>query len=107
MGVVLGHAGWTMLCATVLGQSPPSATELVPSKSERLLALHVGDAAGYSFYHDATKSRTPELRREPIYRWTNPTRVGGQAGDVFIWTDRGRPEVIASIFSHPHHHGKS
>src|SRR5262249_6794274 len=31
----------------------------------------------------------------------NPTRSGGQEGDVFLWTYRGRPEVIASIFSHP------
>ena len=39
-----------------------------------------------------------ELRREPIYRWTNPTRVGGQVGDVFVWTSKGRPEVVGSFY---------
>jgi hypothetical protein len=41
-----------------------------------------------------------------VYRWTNPTRVGGQTGDVFVWTYKGRPEVVASIFSHPHEPGR-
>ena len=51
----------------------------------------------------ATRGRTQklELKREPVYRWTNPTRVGGQVGEVFVWTYRGRPEVVGSIFSHP------
>jgi hypothetical protein len=73
------------------------------SRAERLLALHVGDAATYSIFRDAARTQKLELRREPIYRWSNPTRVGGQEGDVFVWTYRGRPEVVASIFSHPHH----
>ena len=72
------------------------------SRSERLLALHTGDAATYSIYRDAARKQKLELRREPIYRWSNPTRVGGQEGDVFVWTYRGRPEMVASIFSHPH-----
>jgi hypothetical protein len=71
------------------------------SRSEKLLALHVGDAATYSIFRDPARTRRLELRREPIYRWSNPTRVGGQEGDVFVWTYRGRPEVVASIFSHP------
>ena len=72
------------------------------SRSERLLALHVGEAATYSIHRDAGRTQRLELRREPIYRWSNPTRVGGQEGDVFVWAYRGRPEVVASIFSHPH-----
>jgi hypothetical protein len=72
-----------------------------PSKGERLLALHTDDAAAFTIYRDAGRKEAVVLRREPIYRWTNPTRVGGQVGDVFIWTHRGRPEVVASIFSHP------
>jgi hypothetical protein len=72
------------------------------SRAERLLAMHVADAASYSIYRDPARTERLELRREPIYRWSNPTRVGGQEGDVFVWTYRGRPEVVASIFSHPH-----
>ena len=71
------------------------------ARGEQLLALHTDDADSYAIYRDAAKQEKVMLRREPIYRWTNPTRVGGQEGDVFIWTFKGRPEVVASIFSHP------
>jgi len=71
------------------------------AKSQRLLELHTSDAASYSIYRDVGRTQKLELRREPVYRWTNPTRNGGQVGEVFVWTYRGRPEVVASIFSHP------
>jgi hypothetical protein len=71
------------------------------AKREWLLELHTNDAASYSIYRDQARTQKLELKREPVYRWTNPTRVGGQVGEVFIWTYRGRPEVVGSIFSHP------
>ncbi|MDR3636286.1 MAG: hypothetical protein P4L84_20960 [Isosphaeraceae bacterium] len=75
---------------------PASATA-----ADRLLKLHTEDASTYAIFRDSQRSEKLELRREPIYRWTNPTRVGGQVGEVYIWTWRGRPDVVASIFSHP------
>jgi hypothetical protein len=79
----------------------PSPSKDARSRGERLLALHTEHASSYSIYRDAAKTQRLELKREPIYRWSNPTRSGGQEGDVFLWTYGGRPEVIASIFSHP------
>jgi hypothetical protein len=70
------------------------------AKSQRLLELHTSDAASYSIYRDTKRMQKLELRREPVYRWTNPTREGGQVGEVFVWSYRGRPEVVGSIFSH-------
>ena len=94
-----------LLAVLLAGQSPAPAgglgAEAEKVKARRLLELHAGDAAGYAIYRDPARTQKLELRREPVYRWTNPTRVGGQTGDVFVWTDRGRPEVVASIFSHP------
>jgi hypothetical protein len=96
-----------VVLALVLGVAPaPAAGDPAKARGERLLALHTADAAGYVIYRDASRSQKLDLRREPVYRWTNPTRVGGQEGDVFVWTYRGRPEVVASIFSHPHHDGR-
>ena len=89
---------WVLLLA-VMGQGPADAAS--KTKTERLLALHTADAASFAIYRDASRQQKLELRREPIYRWTNPTRVGGQVGEVFVWTYRGRPEAIGSIFSHP------
>jgi hypothetical protein len=93
-----------------LGQVPPAAKapdgQAAKARSEQLRELHTSDASSFSIFRDAGRTQKLELRREPIYRWTNPTRVGGQEGDVFVWTYRGRPEVVGSIFSHPSDDGK-
>lgn len=89
------------LALAALGQDAAPALKDARSRGERLQSLHAGEAASYAIYRDAAKTQRLELRREPVYRWSNPTRSGGQEGDVFLWTYRGRPEVIASIFSHP------
>ena len=80
--------------------------QIAKAKSQWLLQLHTNDAASYSIYRDVQRKQKLELRREPVYRWTNPTRVGGQAGEVFVWTYQGRPEVVGSIFSHPSGDGR-
>ncbi|MDB5350347.1 MAG: hypothetical protein JWN86_1594 [Planctomycetota bacterium] len=93
-----------IIVAVIVGQSTRpegqvKAKEL--GRSARLLALHEGDAAEFAIYRDADRKEKLELRREPVYRWTNPTRSGGQEGDVFLWTYGGRPEAVGCIFSHP------
>ncbi len=37
------------------------------------------------------------LHPEPILRWSNPT-IGKVIGEVFVWTDNGRPTVIGSWY---------
>jgi hypothetical protein len=74
--------------------------------ADQLLKLHTQDALSYAIFRDPARTQALELRREPVYRWTNPTRVSGQTGDVYVWTYKGRPEVIASIFSHPAEPGR-
>jgi hypothetical protein len=37
------------------------------------------------------------LHPEPILHWTNPT-VGTVFGEVYVWTDNGRPAVVASWY---------
>ena len=96
-----------LLVAT--GQQSTEGThndQAAKAKSQRLLELHTDDAASFSIYRDPKRTEKLELRREPAYRWTNPTRVGGQIGEVFLWTYRGRPEVVGSIFSHPTEDGR-
>jgi hypothetical protein len=38
-----------------------------------------------------------KLVEEPVLRWTNPVQSDG-AGEVYVWTDRGRPEALVSIY---------
>lgn len=90
----------------LLGQAPLSkgdtaVQDVSRNKRERLLQFYVQEASGYAIYRDASRKDKVELRREPVYVWTNPLREGGQDGAVFVWTCRGRAEVIGSIFSSP------
>jgi hypothetical protein len=71
------------------------------AKRERLLEIYTGDAAGYTIYRDASRNERLELRREPVYVWTNPLRAGGQDGAVYVWTWRGRAEVLGCFFTAP------
>jgi hypothetical protein len=64
-----------------------------------LLALYGKDAAEYTIYRDRERRDKLELREEPVYVWTNAVRR--QHGAVYVWTWRGRPDAVASIFSNP------
>jgi hypothetical protein len=101
--------GWTwllLILSALLGQAPYSqddaaAREAARNKRERLLQLYTSEAAEYTMYRDASRKDKLELRREPVYVWTNPLREDGQDGAVFVWTCRGRAEVIGCIFMSP------
>ncbi len=99
---------WLLLLAPFLvGQSPApkdnSALEQAArDKRARLLAIYTRDAVGYTIYRDSHRQEKVELQREPVYFWTNPVRDGGgQDGVVFVWTCRGRAEVLGCFFSFP------
>jgi len=45
---------------------------------------------------------TLELQPKPVFNWLNTARVGTprvQHGAVFVWTHKGRAEVIGTVFS--------
>jgi hypothetical protein len=67
-------------------------------------------AARYEFRSQSNADRKFSLIDESILRWTNP--VGGMQahGEVFLWTDRGRPAAVLSLYQvteagvvHEHH----
>lgn len=43
------------------------------------------------------KGEALRLEAKPVLRWTNPG-TGRVYGDLFLWTERGRPLVIMSLF---------
>lgn len=49
------------------------------------------------FSSGAISASTFTPHPEPILRWSNPT-VGQVFGEVYVWTDNGRPAVIASWY---------
>jgi hypothetical protein len=49
------------------------------------------------FILSAAEKKNLVLYPEPILRWSNPT-AGTVLGEVFVWTDNGRPAVIGSWY---------
>jgi hypothetical protein len=98
---------WLLIVLTsVSGQSPvanhdPAAQQGARMRRQRLLEIYATEAAGYTIYRDASRKDRVELRPEPVYVWTNPVRGGGQDGAVYVWTCRGRVEVLGTFFSFP------
>jgi hypothetical protein len=89
----LGMATGLGLLALVAGTSARDE----PSKSDAP-SNHWKDAASnYRISLEAGRPTLLTLRAEPALKWTNPLRRADD-GAVFVWTDRGRPEVAASFF---------
>src|SRR4051794_35276509 len=82
------------LCAC---SGPLLADEPIDEKARAVAFLELArtEAAAYSF-EDAGGARLT-LQPEPILRWSNPV-VGSIQGDVFVWTSKGRPEVVGSFY---------
>jgi hypothetical protein len=95
-----------MLLTAAPGQAPaakddPPAHDAARVKRERLIQIYTGEAEGYTIYRDASHKEKVELRRDPVYVWTNPVRSNGQDGAVYVWICRGRAEVLSCFFTFP------
>jgi hypothetical protein len=102
----MSHAWVVILLTALLGQPPAAkddgaAQKAARAKRQRLLEIYGNEAAGYTIYRDASRKEKVELRPEPVYVWTNPVRGGEQDGAVYVWTCRGRAEVVGTFFSYP------
>jgi hypothetical protein len=89
-----------LFAVTIQAQDDSAFKPADRSKHERILAVYTSDAAEYTIYRDASRKDRVELRREPVLVCSDPVRSGGD-GAVFVWTCRGRAEVIGTIFSFP------
>lgn len=85
-----------LFASRVGGDEPPGSGDLEKQNIEAALKLTRESAAKYEFTL-TEKHDTLVLREQPILRWSNPER-GQIYGNVFLWTDRGRPAVVGSLF---------
>ena len=110
-------AGWGRLAAGVpvvlfillcprsvsLGQQADSALseEELAKRQAAWRELLDGQPAEYKIYLDTEEKTALSLRKVPVLRWANYTRSGGRKvrdAATYIWTARGRPEVVACVF---------
>jgi hypothetical protein len=66
---------------------------------QRWMAFYANAAGEYKVYLGDDEEAPLEFNPVSILQYTNPERERGQHGAVFVWTYRGRPEAIGTIWS--------
>jgi len=69
--------------------------------AKKMLPIYVKEAEAYSLAVESAPKKELELKKEPVFKWANPTRDGVQQGAVFLWLRDGRPAALGGIFSYP------
>jgi hypothetical protein len=90
-----------LLCSALPGgaDEPPAAGPEVEA-AKKFQGYAKETAAAYDARADHQDGRKLTLRGEPILRWSNP--LGGRKahGEVFLWTDQGRPAAVLSMYEY-------
>lgn len=108
----LRHPFALLVCAAGAIHQPPlpaqeSSTGAGSQEVQNIEAALIESTAAAKTYefqpHDG--SRSFRWQKQPILRWSNP-EVGQIYGNVFLWTEDGRPRVVGSLFRwfSPHTH---
>jgi hypothetical protein len=85
------------LCLTLLLPGPDPDDGL----AKKMLPIYVKEAEEYAIAVASDPKMPLELRKEPVFVWSNAARSTTQ-GAVFVWLREGRPAALGCIFSHPH-----
>jgi hypothetical protein len=85
------------LLACLSGAVPVLLAQDEPPKSDQAANSWKEKASAYRIRLDSSRPTPLTFRAEPVLKWTNPERKTDD-GVVFVWTDRGRPEVAASFY---------
>ena len=83
----------------LLLMAPP--TDPTDSLAKKMLPIYVTEAEAYSLAAESAPKTALELKKDPVFEWSNPARNGGQQGVVFLWLRDGRPAAAGCIFSSP------
>jgi hypothetical protein len=78
-----------------------AADEPIESLAKQMLPIYVKEATEYSLAVESAPKKELELRKEPVFEWSNPVRSKLQQGVVFLWLRDGRPAALGCIFSQP------
>src|ERR1700722_5418577 len=82
-----------LILAVAQGADPPKDDKAL---AEEFRVFASKEASVYTIRIQG-RNQPLTLQPEPVLKWSNPV-IGTVFGDVFIWTDQGRPEAVASIY---------
>jgi hypothetical protein len=93
------------------GQEPENKPDSDAAKKFQAYAKEAAGAYDIKVRAGESEERKTLLRDEPILRWTNPIGARNAHGEVFLWTDDGRPAAAMSLYQwtgpdgvvHEHH----
>jgi hypothetical protein len=78
-----------------------AADEPVESLAKKMLPIYLKEISEYSMAVETAPKQELELKKEPVFEWSNPIRSGLQQGVVFLWLRDGRPSALGCVFSQP------
>jgi hypothetical protein len=78
-----------------------AADEPGESLAKQMLPVYVKEISEYTIAVEPAPRQALDLKKEPVFEWSNPVRQGLQQGVVFLWLRDGRPAALGCIFSEP------
>lgn len=92
---------WTVLTLSTV--QLPLAAQTADENAEaakKFQAYAQEAAAAYSLRAETAEGRQLALRDGALLRWANPLAGRKAHGDVFLWTDEGRPAAVLSLYEY-------
>jgi hypothetical protein len=78
-----------------------AADDPADSLAKQMLPIYLKEISAYSMAVESDPKKDLELKKEPVFEWSNPVRQGLQQGVVFLWLRDGRPAALGCVFSQP------
>ncbi len=69
--------------------------------TKQMLPIYVREISEYSLAVESAPKKELELKKEPVFEWSNPVGEGIHQGVIFLCLRDGRPAALGGIFSHP------
>jgi hypothetical protein len=89
-----------MLMLTVLvGQTSGQEDASKSAEFQRWLGYYQDVANAYDIYLASDSQTRLKVTPKPIMSYSHPSAMRGTHGAFFVWTRRGRPELVGSIWS--------
>ncbi len=92
-------AVWLCVAALAAGRGGAD-DESVAEAAKRFEPYAEKTAASYELHTAGPMSRKLEPRAKSLLRWTNPLTGSRNHGELFLWTDRGRPAAVLSMYEY-------
>ncbi len=87
-------------CLTTVHAAEPVAIPEAKRELQLWTEFYSGVAAQYRFRTQDRPEEVLKLVPNPVQIYTHPSGLKGTHGAFYVWTDKGRPEVVGSIWSY-------